>query len=139
MPADLIWLAMVESGWKPTAVSPVGAAGVWQFMPGTAKDFGMRVDEEVDERLDFEKATRGAARYLRRLARCYHGNWELAIAAYNVGEGNVDEAIEEAGVHDFWALRRLDLLPEETASYVPAVLAASLIGTNPAEFGLKPA
>lgn len=136
VPTELVWLAQVESGWKAEAVSPVGAGGVWQFMPATARDFDMRVDEEVDERLDFEKATLGSARYLRRLARRYDGNWELAIAAYNYGEGNVDKACEKAGVEDFWVLSRADLLPQETKNYVPKVLAVATIGTNPASYGL---
>jgi membrane-bound lytic murein transglycosylase D len=137
VPTELVWLAQVESEWKPGAVSPVGAGGIWQFMPDTARDFDMRVDDEVDERLDFEKATRGSARYLARLARRYHGNWELAIAAYNVGEGNVDKAIEKAGgVEDFSTLCRYDLLPEETENYVPKVLAVATIGTTPERYRL---
>ena len=136
VPTELVWLAQVESGWKSEAVSPVGAGGVWQFMPATARDFEMRVDAEVDERLDFEKATHASARYLRRLARRYDGNWELAIAAYNCGEGNIDKACEKAGVEDFWALCRADLLPEETKNYVPKVLAVATIGANPGSYGL---
>jgi membrane-bound lytic murein transglycosylase D len=140
VPTELVWLAQVESEWKLGAVSPVGAGGIWQFMPDTARDFEMRVDDEVDERLDFEKATRGSARYLARLARRYDGNWELAIAAYNVGEGNVDKAIEKAGgIEDFSTLCRYDLLPEETENYVPKVLAVATIGTSPDRYGLPSA
>jgi membrane-bound lytic murein transglycosylase D len=139
VPTELVWLAQVESGWKAEAVSPVGAGGVWQFMPATARDFDMRVDEEVDERLDFEKSTRASALYLRRLARRYDGNWELAIAAYNFGEGNIDKACEKAGVEDFWALCRADLLPQETKNYVPKVLAAATIGSDPTSYGLPDA
>lgn len=128
VPAELVGLATVESAWKNTAVSPVGAAGVWQFMPATAQDFGMEVSEDTDERLDVEKSTRAAAKYLRRLARRYDGNWELAIGAYNCGEGNMDRAIERAGgVRDFWTLAANDVLPHETAEYVPKVLAASIV------------
>lgn len=131
VPPELVWLALVESGWRSSAVSPVGAAGVWQFMPETAKRFGLRVDEEVDERLDFEKSTRAAATYLRKLNRRYDGNWELAIGAYNSGEGNMDKAIKRAGgVRDFWTLVAKDLLPHETAEYVPKVLAASIVGSD---------
>jgi hypothetical protein len=139
VPTELVWLAQVESGWKAEAVSPVGAGGVWQFMPATARDFDMRVDAEVDERLDFEKSTHASASYLRRLARRYDGNWELAIAAYNYGEGNIDKACEKAGVEDFWALCRADLLPEETKNYVPKVLATATIGADPASYGLPQA
>lgn len=131
VPAKLVWLAQVESGWKSEAVSPVGAGGVWQFMPATARDFGMRVDDEVDERLDFEKATRASARYLKRLSKRYDGNWELAIGAYNCGEGAMDRAIERAGgVENFWVLARAGVLPDETARYVPAVLAATIVGAE---------
>jgi membrane-bound lytic murein transglycosylase D len=136
VPTELVWLAQVESGWKAEAVSPVGAGGVWQFMPATARDYGMRVDETVDERLDFDKSTRASARYLKRLARRYDGNWELAIAAYNYGEGNVDKACAKAGVEDFWVLCNAGLLPDETESYVPKVLAVATIGSNPAAHGL---
>jgi multidrug efflux pump subunit AcrA (membrane-fusion protein) len=131
VPTELVWLALVESGWRDTAVSPVGAAGVWQIMPATGQRFGLRVDGEVDERYDFEKATRAAAVYLRILAERYDGNWELAIGAYNCGEGAMDEAIARVGgVRDFWTLARSGALPDETARYVPAVLAATLIGAD---------
>lgn len=126
VPPELVSLATVESAWENTAVSRVGAAGVWQFMPATARDFGMEVSEERDERLDLEKSTRAAAKYLRRLNRRYDGDWELAIGAYNYGEGNMDRAVEKAGVADFWALVERDLLPHETHEYVPKVLAASI-------------
>ena len=131
VPPELVWLGLVESGWQSSAVSPVGAAGVWQFMPETAKRFGLRVDESADERLDFEKSTRAAATYLRTLNRRYDGDWELAIGAYNSGEGNIDKAIKRAGgARDFSTLVARDLLPHETAEYVPKVLAASLVGSG---------
>jgi hypothetical protein len=137
VPTDLVWLAQVESGWRPAAVSPVGASGIWQFMPATAERFKMRVTgTEEDERLDFEKATRGAAKYLRWLAKRYDGNWLLAIGAYNCGEGNMDKAIARAGSRNFWTISRAGTLPTETANYVPAVLAASLFGTDPASYEL---
>ena len=137
VPTDLVWLAHVESGWRPTAVSPVGASGIWQFMPATAERFKMRVTGTTDdERLDFEKATRGAAKYLRWLAKRYDGNWLLAVGAYNCGEGNMDKAIARAGSRNFWTIARAGALPTETANYVPAVLAASLFCTDPASFEL---
>lgn len=135
-PSELVWLAQTESGWRSVAVSPVGAGGVWQFMPATAKRFGMQVGEGVDERADFEKSTRAAAKYLRWLADRYNGNWPLAIGAYNCGEGAMDKAIARAGVADFWEIRRRNLLPKETAEYVPSVLASSVFGTSPDEFAL---
>jgi hypothetical protein len=136
VPTRLVWLAQVESGWKCEAKSGVGASGVWQFMPATATDFGMKVDEETDERLDFEKSTRASAKYLRRLAKRYDGNWELAIGAYNCGEGNMDKAVKRAGTDDFSTIVAMDLLPEETANYVPKVLAAGIIGCSPETYGL---
>jgi membrane-bound lytic murein transglycosylase D len=138
VPTDLIWLAQVESGWRPTAVSPVGASGIWQFMPATAERFKMSATgDDFDERMDFEKATRGAAKYLRWLANRYDGNWLLAIGAYNCGEGNMDKAISRAGSRDFWTIARAGALPTETANYVPAVLAASLFGTEPGYYSLE--
>jgi transglycosylase-like protein with SLT domain len=117
VPVDLIWLAQVESVWQPTAVSPVGASGIWQFMPATAERFGMSATgDERDERMDFDKATRGAAKYLRWLGNRYDGNWPLAIGAYNCGEGAMDRAIAKAGVADFWTISRAGYLPKETAN-----------------------
>jgi membrane-bound lytic murein transglycosylase B len=137
VPVDLIWLAQVESVWQPTAVSPVGASGVWQFMPATAERFGMKATGDADdERMDFEKATRGAAKYLHWLGKRYDGNWPLAIGAYNCGEGAMDKAIAKAGVEDFWAIARGGYLPKETANYVPAVLAASVFGSDPSYYEL---
>lgn len=137
VPVDLIWLAQVESVWQPTAVSPVGASGIWQFMPATAERFGMSVTgDEQDERMNFDKATRGAAKYLRWLSKRYDGDWLLAIGAYNCGEGAMDRAISKAGVADFWVVSRGGFLPKETANYVPAVLAASVFGTNPTTYDL---
>ena len=128
VPTELVAVALVESAWHNTAVSPVGAAGIWQFMPATAERFGLVLGEGVDERYDFEKATRAAAQYLRWLADRYDGDWELAVGAYNCGEGAMDRAIESAGgARDFWLLARTGRLPEETTNYVPAVLAATLL------------
>jgi HlyD family secretion protein len=128
VPAELVAVALVESAWHSAAVSPVGAAGIWQFMPATAERFGLVLAGGVDERYDFEKATRAAAQYLRWLADRYDGDWELAVGAYNCGEGAMDRAIESAGgARDFWLLARTGRLPEETANYVPAVLAATML------------
>lgn len=137
VPAELVWLAQVESLWRSQAVSPAAAAGVWQFIPKTAVRFGLRADAERDDRYDFTKQTRIAARYLRFLYDYYDGNWELAIGAYNTGEENMDLAIARAGgVRDFWVLRDKAVLHPETAEYVPKVLAASIVGTSPNRFGL---
>jgi membrane-bound lytic murein transglycosylase D len=137
VPRELVWLAQVESGWRVQAVSPAAAAGVWQFIPRTAQRFGLNVEEGRDDRYDFERQTRVAARYLRFLYDYYDGDWPLAIGAYNTGEENMDRAIARGGgVKDFWVLRERDLLHPETAEYVPKVLAASIVGTEPGRFGL---
>jgi membrane-bound lytic murein transglycosylase D len=137
VPAELVWLAQVESLWRIRAVSPAAAAGVWQFIPKTAVRFGLHVDESRDDRYDFEKQTRIAARYLRFLYDYYDGNWELAIGAYNTGEENMDRAIARSGgVRNFWVLSERGLLHPETREYVPKVLAASIVGTDPDRFGL---
>lgn len=138
VPTDLIWLAQVESVWQPKAVSGAGAAGIWQFIPATGERFGMSCTcDENDERADFEKSTRGAAKYLAWLNKRYHGNWPLAIGAYNCGEGAMDRAIaRNGGVEDFWTIARAGYLPNETMNYVPAVLAATLFGTDPTRYDL---
>lgn len=121
VPARLLSVARVESGLNPWALSPKGARGLWQFMPGTARRFGLRVDAQRDERIDPERATRAASQYLRFL-RGLFGDWKLALAAYNAGEGRVERAIGRGGTRDFYELSRRGLLPEETRRYVPAVL-----------------
>lgn len=123
LPAEAMSVAVVESGLNPMALSPKGARGLWQLMPETARRYGLIVAPENDHRLHPESATRAAARYLRDLYRLF-GDWKLALAAYNAGEGRVERAILRAGVRDFDELSRRGLLPLETRNYVPAVLAA---------------
>lgn len=133
VPENVAWLGQVESAWKPTARSHAAAAGLWQFIPGTGRRYGLRRTSYIDERQSFEKATRASARYLRFLANRYRGNWELAMGAYNCGEGNVDRAIRRAGTRNFWAAYRY--LPRETRNYVPNILAVILIANNPYKYG----
>jgi Transglycosylase SLT domain/LysM domain len=133
VPENIVWLGQVESAWKPTAQSWAAAAGLWQFIPGTGARFGLKINGQVDERRSFEKATRASARYLKFLANRYNGNWELAMGAYNCGEGNVDRAISRAGVASFWAA--YPYLPKETRNYVPNILSVILIANNPAKYG----
>lgn len=132
IPENVAWLGQVESTWKPTALSWAAASGLWQFIPGTGARFGLRRTAHVDERNSFDEATRASARYLKFLFNRY-GNWELGMAAYNCGEGNVDRAIRRAGVTNFWAA--YPYLPQETRNYVPNILATILIANNPTQYG----
>lgn len=124
MPTELQYLPVIESAINPNAVSRAGAAGLWQFMPGTAKGLGMEVNSLVDERRDPRSASRNAARYLKELYGIY-GDWSLAVAAYNCGPGNVNKALRRAGggKKDFWDI--YCFLPAETRGYVPAFIAAN--------------
>ena len=132
IPENVAWLGQVESAWKPGALSHMAASGLWQFIPGTGIRYGLRRTAYVDERNSFDEATRASARYLKFLYNRY-GNWELAIAGYNCGEGNVDRAIRRAGVANFWAA--YPYLPKETRNYVPNILATILIANNPHQYG----
>lgn len=132
VPENVAWLGQVESAWKPTAMSWAAASGLWQFIPGTGARYGLRRTAHIDERNSFDEATRASARYLKFLFNRY-GNWELAIAGYNCGEGNVDRAIRRAGVSNYWAA--YPYLPRETRNYVPNILATILIANSPAQYG----
>ena len=133
VPENVAWLAQVESTWKPSALSSAAASGLWQFIPGTGTRFGLQRTAYVDERNSFDEATRASAKYLKFLANRYHGNWELAMAAYNSGEGNVDRAVRRAGVENFWVA--FAYLPTETRNYVPNILATILIANSPNQYG----
>ena len=131
VPIELLAVAYVESRFRTGAVSPKGAGGIWQFMPGTAERYGLQVTAVVDHRTHPDHSTRAAARYLRDLHRMF-GDWELALAGYNWGEGNVRKAIRRAGTRDFDELARRGYIPLETRKYVPAVLAlAAKVGGGP--------
>jgi LysM repeat protein len=133
VPDNIAWLGQVESMWKPTALSWAAASGLWQFIPGTGSRYGLRRTAYIDERNSFDEATRASAKYLKFLANRYNGNWELAMAAYNSGEGNVDRAISRAGAANFWVA--YPYLPKETRNYVPNILATILIANNPQQYG----
>jgi hypothetical protein len=135
LPEELVFTAMIESGFNPVAVSHAGAKGLWQFMAPTARLYGLRVDRWMDERLDPEKSTVAAANYLRDLYTVF-GSWDLAQAAYNAGAVRVQQAIQRSGSRDFWVLHRRSphLLPE-TKNFVPAIHAATLIGREPEQYG----
>jgi hypothetical protein len=138
VPEDLVWLAFVESVWNPQAVSPASAGGLWQFIPSTAADYGLKVEPGLDERTDPAKQTRVAAAYLRDLYALF-GNWELAMAAYNSGEPRVMGAIVKNGKADYWELCDKELLPKETRNYVPKILASILVLSRPQDYGLHEA
>ena len=135
VPLDITWLGQVESAWKVKAVSWASASGLWQFIPGTGRRYGLKQNAYIDERNSLEQATRASARYLKDLARRYNGNWELAMAAYNTGEGNIDRAIARAGTANFWTI--YPYIAQETRNYVPNILAVILIAKNPEKYGFK--
>jgi len=126
-PEELIYVGLVESAYNPYASSPAGAKGIWQFVSDTGKRYGLKQVGAVDERHDPEKSTRAAARYLRDLYQIF-GDWPLALAAYNAGEHRVLRVIKRTGIRDFWRMSEQRLLPRETMDYVPAVLAAIILG-----------
>jgi membrane-bound lytic murein transglycosylase D len=134
IPNEISALVLVESAGQPTALSPKGARGIWQFMPDTARRYGLTVNPETDDRLDVQKSTRAAARYLRDLHTQF-GDWSLVLAAYNAGEHLVQNAVLRAGSEDFALLGRQRLLPAETRAYVPAVIAASTLLSGDRLFG----
>jgi len=135
VPEDIAWLGQVESSWRPQARSWAAASGLWQFIPSTGARFGLRQTAYVDERNSFEKATRASAKYLKWLANRYGGNWELAMGAYNTGEGNIDRAIRRAGSSNFWDI--YPYIAQETRDYVPNILATILIGKSPENYGFR--
>lgn len=124
LPTELKYLSVIESALKKYAVSWVGAAGPWQFMPETARNMGLKVNRNVDERTDYYKSTHAAARYLTRLYSLY-GDWLLVIAAYNGGPGNVNAAIKKSGSRNFWKLQKY--LPAESRSHVKKFIATHYI------------
>ena len=134
LPQDLAYLAMIESGYNPSAYSHAHAAGLWQFIRGTGRNYGLRIDSWVDERRDPEKATRAAVAYLRALYERF-GDWQLAVAGYNAGEGKIERAIKKYKSRDFWELARHSYLRLETKRYVPKLIAAIIIARNPEQYG----
>ena len=134
LPEDLAYMAHVESAYKPTAYSRARAKGVWQFIVGTGTRYGLRRDWWIDERSDPELATRAAAAYLKDLYEMF-GDWYLAMAAYNAGEGKIQRAIEHTGQRDFWSIAATRQIRQETKNYVPAILAAITISKDPEKFG----
>lgn len=136
LPEELVYIALIESGFTSRAYSPMGAVGYWQFMRGTAKDFGLKVDRNVDERRDPVKSTHAAARYLKGVYNVF-GSWYLAIASYNVGHNKLKGVVMRNHTRDFWELVRRKKLPSETLNYVPKFLAAWLIAEQPKKYGFN--
>ena len=135
LPQELIFLAQAESGFFPRAISPKICVGLWQFLKSRGEEYGLQVNTALDERMDPEKATRAAARHLHDLYT-QTGDWYLAMAAYDCGPRCIDYAVQRTGYADFWTLRRLNVLPKETANYVPIILAMIIVSKNAKDYGL---
>jgi len=136
LPQDLIYVAQAESAFEPLALSRARALGIWQFVAGSGAKYGLDHTWWVDERRDPEKSTRAAAHYLRDLYGMF-GDWYLALAAYNTGEGNVTKAVERTGYADFWELYRRNALLKQSRNYVPIILALAMIAKDPAKHGIE--
>jgi membrane-bound lytic murein transglycosylase D len=141
LPPDLAYTVLVESALVRDDTSPAGAVGLWQFTPATARAYGLKVNRRIDERLDAQKSTRAACRYLRELILDFGSGTSvmLALAAYNVGPTRVKQEIRKVSdpikQRNFWYLYRVRALPGETRQYVPKVVAAMIIGRSPERFG----
>ncbi len=134
LPQDLVYMAMIESAFKPQAHSRARAHGFWQFIDGTGKRYGLRRTRSFDERSDPVKSTLAAAHYLKDLYEMF-GDWNLAMAAYDAGEGKILKGLQRTGAKDYWQLAATSFLRKETRDYVPYVLAAALISKNPLRYG----
>lgn len=136
LPKAIAYLPVIESGYSPTMTSRSGAHGIWQFMPDTAREYGLRVDWWVDERADPELSTRAAAQYIKDLYREFH-DWSLTLAAYNCGPGRIRRALADTGAKSFWELADQGALSKETRGYVPTFFATVVIAGDPASYGFK--
>ena len=141
LPVELAYVSMLESGFNPMALSAVGARGLWQFMPATAKQFGLKIEGDLDERTDPVKATAAAAEYFKDLIGIFGGKSSvmLCMAAYNAGEGRIMGALRKIDDpmrnRDFWYIYRMGYLAEETNEYIPRVIALMIISENPQKYG----
>jgi membrane-bound lytic murein transglycosylase D len=136
LPEDLVYLSLIESGFAPSAYSKAKAVGPWQFIHATGVRYGLRIDAWVDERRDPVKSTRAAAAYLKDLHGQF-GEWFLAAAAYNAGEGRVENALQRTNTSDYWDLTGRTVLKQETRNYVPKFIAAALIAGEPEKYGFN--
>lgn len=135
LPEDLVYLAMIESGFYPHAYSVASAVGPWQFMSATGKRYALRIDPWIDERRDPLKSTVAAAMYLKELYDLFNKDWYLAAAGYNAGENKILRAIDMYNSRDFWQLSKGSYLKRETKDYVPRLLAAAIIAKEPGRYG----
>ena len=136
LPRGLAYLPVIESAYLPTLTSRAGAHGIWQFMPETAREYGLRVDWWVDERADPERSTRAAVKFLKDLHRQFD-DWPLALAAYNAGPNRVRRALAAQGATTFWELLEESAVPRETRGYVPTFFATLMIASDPASYGFQ--
>ncbi len=134
LPSGIAYLPVIESGYSPTMTSRSGAHGIWQFMPDTAREYGLRVDWWVDERADPELSTRAAAQYIKDLYREFN-DWSLTLAAYNCGPGKVRRALADTGAKSFWELYDGAAVPKETRGYVATFFATIMIAADPSSYG----
>ena len=136
LPRDLVYIAMIESGFSAHAVSSAKAVGYWQFLSPTAERFGLKKTSWLDERKDFEKSTIAAAQYLKFLYKKF-GTWHLAVAAYNMGEQRLSSFIKKYKTNNFWHLAQKMDFPTETAQYIPQLIAAITIAKTPSLYGFN--
>ena len=136
LPMDLVYVAMVESGFSSSASSNAGAVGIWQFITPTANRYGLKTDWWIDERRDFHKSTRAAIHYMNDLFSQFN-SWYLVAASYNMGENGVRRLIQKHHTVNFWELAARGALPNETSNYVPKIIAAMLISKAPALYGFR--
>ena len=134
LPLDLAYLPMIESGFNTTVSSRASAVGTWQFMRATGQNYGLTVNNYVDERRDPVKSTKAAAAYLSKLYKDFD-SWHLAVAAYNAGEGKIKKAMKQSDTDDFWEIAQSQYIHSETKLYVPQLIAAIMIAKDPEKYG----
>ena len=135
-PKELFFVAMIESGFHTSTSSPRKASGPWQFVPGTARKYGLKINSFVDERRDIVKSTRAAVRHFKDLYQIF-GDWNLAMAAYNAGSGTILTAMKKTRAQDYWHLAKSPYLKKETRQFLPKVIAAYMLGSHPEDYGLS--
>jgi len=136
IPEEIVFIPLIESGFSPYACSPARAVGYWQFIASTAKKYGLKINWWMDERRDPVKSTMAAANYFKDLYEMF-GSWNLAMAAYNAGEGKILKAITKNNTDDYWSLLDTKYIRSETKDYVPKFIAASMIANSPEDFGFQ--